>query len=97
MSNQLWNNVAYVNVDIFNVEQRQINIVYFSVDINNVRQRRDKAVISKVEFYNVDQRLNNFMNMTIFKNLKRAKKYFWASKKKDDLFDLQHLLLIMIN
>ena len=82
MSNQLWNNVAYVNVEIYNVEQRQINIVYFSVDINNVRQRRDKAVIFKVEFYNVDQHLGNFMNMTIFKNLKSKKIFLSFQKKK---------------
>ena len=84
MSNQLWDNVVYVNVEIYNIEQRQINIAYFSVDVNNVRQRRDKAVIFNVEFDNVDQRLNNFVNMTIFRNLKRTKKYFWASKKKKD-------------
>ena len=82
MSNQLWDNVVYVNVEIYNIEQRQINIAYFSVDVNNVRQRRDKAVIFNVEFDNVDQRLNNFVNMTIFRNWKRTKKYFWASKKK---------------
>ena len=27
------------------------------------------------------------VNMTIFKKLNRAKKYFWASKKKDNSFD----------
>ena len=35
-----------------------------------------------VEFHNVDQRQNNVLYMTIFKKLKRAKKYFWVSKKK---------------
>ena len=38
MSNQRSNNVMYVNVEIYNVEKRQINVVYFSVDTNNVRQ-----------------------------------------------------------
>ena len=64
------------NVEISNVEQRQINIVYFSVDINNVIQRRNNAVIFNVEFHNVDHQRNNVVNMTIFKKLKTAKKYF---------------------
>ena len=34
------------------------------------------------QFHNVDQSRNNVMNMTIFKKLKRAEKYFWTSKKK---------------
>ena len=37
--NQRLNNVAYVNVEIYNVEQLPTNVVYFNVDINNVRQR----------------------------------------------------------
>ena len=37
MSNQRWNNVAYVNVEIYNVEQRQIKDVFFNVDIYNAR------------------------------------------------------------
>ena len=32
-----WNNVVYVSVGIYNVEQRRINVVYFNVDLN-VRQ-----------------------------------------------------------
>ena len=47
----------------------------------NVRQRRNNAVIFNVEFHNVDQRRNDVVNMTIFKRLKRAKKYFLASKQ----------------
>ena len=46
----------YVNVEIYNVEQRQINVVYFSVDTNNIRQRRNNSVIFNVEFHNVDQK-----------------------------------------
>ena len=38
LSNQRWNNVVYLFVEIYNVEQRQVNVVFFSVDINNVRQ-----------------------------------------------------------
>ena len=39
----------YANVEIYNVEQRQINLVYFNVDINNIRQRRNNAVIFNVK------------------------------------------------
>ena len=63
------------------LKKRQTNTVYyFNNDINNVKQRRNN-VIFKVDFHNVVQRRNNVVNMTI---CKRAKKYFWASKKKDD-------------
>ena len=57
----------------------------FTTSIYN-RQRRNNVVIFNVKFHNVDQRQNNAVNITIFKNLKRAKKYFWAS-----------MLLIVIN
>ena len=81
-SKKWWSNVAYVNVEIYYVEQRRINVVYFNVDINNVRQRRNNVVIFNIEFHNVDQRRNKVVNMTSFKKLKRAKKYFWVSKKR---------------
>ena len=55
----------YVNVEIYNVEQRRINIVYFNVDISNVRKRRNNVFIFNVKFHNVDQSRNNVMNMTI--------------------------------
>ena len=64
-SNQRWNNVAYVNVGIWNVEQRRINVVYFNVDLNNVRQRRNNVVIFNVDLHNVEPRRNNVVNMTI--------------------------------
>ena len=81
LPNQRWNNVLYVNVQIYNVEQRRINVVYFNFDISNVRQRRNNVVIIfNVEFHNVDQRRNIVVNMTIFKKLKRAQKYFLASR-----------------
>ena len=80
-SNQHWNHVEYVNVEIYNVEQHQVKAVYFNVDVNNVRQRINNLVIFNVEFHNDDQRRNNVVNMTIFKKLKIAKKYFWPSKK----------------
>ena len=41
-SNQNWNNVVYVNLGIYNVEQLRINFVYFNVDINNVTQWQNK-------------------------------------------------------
>ena len=71
-SNQRWNNVAYVNVGIYNVEQRRINVVYFNVDLNNVRQRRNNVVIFNVDLHNVEPRRNNVVNMTI-KNKLRVK------------------------
>ena len=40
-SNQRWNNVVYINVEIYNVEQCWNNIVCFNVELNNVRQRRN--------------------------------------------------------
>ena len=86
MSHQRWKNVVYVNDEVYNFEQRQVNLVFFNVDINNVRQRQNSVVIFNVEFHNIDQRRNNVVNMRIFKKLKRAKKYFRASKKKTTHF-----------
>ena len=71
-SNERWNNVAYVNVGIYNVEQRQINVVYFNVDSSNVRQRRNK-VIFNVDLRNVEPRRNNVVYMTIKKIYKYCK------------------------
>ena len=82
ISNQRWNNVVYVPAEIYKVEQRQINVVYFNVDTNNVRQHWNNVVILNIEFHNVDRLRNKVLDMTIFKKLKRAKKYFWASKKR---------------
>ena len=85
MSNQRWNNAVYVKVEIYNVEQRQINVVYFNVE----------TMLFNVKFHKVDQRRNSVVNMTIFKKLKRVKKCFWALKKK-----ITHLInnaLIVIN
>ena len=70
-SNQRWNNVVYLNVGIYNVEQRRINVAYFNVDVNNVRQRRNNVVLFNVEFYNVGQRGNNVVKMTISKKNKK--------------------------
>ena len=66
-SNQRWNNVVYVNVEIHNVEQRWNNVVFFNVELNNVRQRRNNVVIVNVDCHNVGQRQNNVANMTIWK------------------------------
>ena len=55
-SNQGWKNVVYINVEIYNVEQRPINVVHFNVDLNNVRQRRSNVVILNIDFHNVGQR-----------------------------------------
>ena len=86
MSNQRWNNVVYVTVEIYNVEQGLIDLVYFNIDINNVRQCRNNVIIFNVEFHNVDQRRNNVVNMAVLKKFKSKKEYFWASEK-DGSFD----------
>ena len=65
---QRWNNVAYINLEIWNVEQRRINVDYFNVYSNNIRLRRNSAVIFNVDFHNVGQRWNNVVNMIIWKN-----------------------------
>ena len=49
----------YVNIEIYNVEQCQINVVHFNVYLN-VRQRRNNVVIFNVDFHNV-------VNMSIWK------------------------------
>ena len=64
-SNQRWNNVVYVNVEIYNVQQRWNNVVYFNVELNNVRQRRNNVVVFNVNFHNVGQRRNKIANMSI--------------------------------
>ena len=81
MSNQRWNNIAYVNVEIYNV-------VFFNVELNNVRQRRNNVVIFNVNFHNVGQRRNNVANMTIWKITlsldSKTEQHFWASKNMLD-------------
>ena len=66
-SNQRWNNVAYVNFEIYNIQQRWSNVVYFNVELNNIRQRRNNVVVFNVDFHNIGQRRNNVANMTISK------------------------------
>ena len=61
----------YVNVEIYNAEQRWNNVVFFKVESNNVRQRRNNFVIFNVGFHNVGQRRNNFANKTIWKKKKK--------------------------
>ena len=65
-----------INIDMFLITFN------FNVDMNNVSQYRNNFVIFKVKFHNVDERRNNVVNMTMFKKLKKRKKYFWASKKR---------------
>ena len=84
MSNPRWNNIVYVNVDMYNVEHCPTNVVYFKVDIKSVRQRWNNVVIFNLEFHNVDQRRNNAVNMTIYTKLKRAKKYFFELQKQKE-------------
>ena len=56
-SNQRWNNVVYVSVEIYNVEQRWFDVRFddFSVDLNNVRQRLNNVVVFNIDFQNVGQ------------------------------------------
>ena len=56
--NQRWNNVAYANVEIYNIQQLWNKVKYFNVELNNVRQRRNNVVFN-VDFHNVGQRRNN--------------------------------------
>ena len=71
-----------INVEIYNFEQHQIDVVYFNININNVRQHQNNVIILSVAFHSVNQCQNRVLNMTFFKKLKRAKKYFWASEKR---------------
>ena len=68
--NHRWNNVVYVNVEIYNVQQRWNKVVYFNVELNNARQLRNNFVIFNVDFHNVGQRQNNIANMNIWKKIK---------------------------
>ena len=64
---QRWNIVVYLNVGIYNVEQRRINVVYLDIALNNFRQRRNNVAISNVNLRNVEPRRNNVVNMSIKK------------------------------
>ena len=68
-SNQHWNNVVYVNTEVYNLTQRWKNIVYFNVELSNVTQRWNKVVILNVDFRNVGQHRSNAANMTIWKKI----------------------------
>ena len=89
-SDQRWNNVVYVNVQIYKVDQPWINVVYINVDLKKVRQRRNNVTIFNVDFHNVGQRRNNVVNMTIWnKNLKIWKKAL--SQKWNNIFEHQRI------
>ena len=60
----------YVNVEIYNMEQRWNNVVVFNVELNNVRQRQNNVVIFNIDFHNVGQRRNNVANLNIWKKIK---------------------------
>ena len=61
--NRRWNNVVYVSVEIYNVQQCWNKVVYFNVELSNVRHRQNNAVILNVDFHNVGQRRKNVANM----------------------------------
>ena len=73
-SNQLWDNVVYVNVEMYKFEQSRINIFYFKVDLNNVRQREENVVIFNVDFHKGQHWENNF--------------FFWKKQVKDNIIFL---------
>ena len=97
-SNQPWNIVVYVNVEICNVEQRWNNAVFFNVELNNVRQRWNNFVIFNVDFHNVGQRRNNVADMTIWKKNKprfKNKIIFLNFKEYVGLIIFLHLFPIL--
>ena len=59
----------YVNVEIYNFQQRWNNVVYFNVELNNFRQRQNNVVFFNAGFHNVGQRRNNVGNITIWKKI----------------------------
>ena len=67
--NQRWNNVVYVNVEVYNIEQRWNNIVLFNVELNNVRQRRNN-VTNMTIWKNICIYKPRFKNKIIFLNFK---------------------------
>ena len=92
-SNQRWKNVAYINVEIYNIEKRGINFVYLNVGINNNLQTTLSFSMSSFTMLtNVEITLSIWPDVQIWK-IKldlSATKYFWASNKK-------HLKLKILN
>ena len=82
-SNQRWNNVVYVNLEIYNVQQRWNNVVCFNIELNNVRQCRNNVVTFNVDFHNIVQRRSIVANMTIWKIKPRF--------KNNNIFELQRI------
>ena len=77
MSDQHWNNVLYVKV---NVEPHRIKFVYLNDDMN-VTQRQNNVIIFDVEFHSFDQRRKN-VEYDYFQNVEKSKKIFLSIKKK---------------
>ena len=63
-----------VDVETYNVEQRQINVVYVNLGMKNVRQRWNNFAIFKVQFHNACQCRKNVEKMTI--SIKNKNKSF---------------------
>ena len=82
ISNQRWNNVVYVIVEIYNFEQLQINI-----DINNVMQSWNNALIFNVR---VSWRWSTSKQRCEYdhpRKVEKRKKKFFELQKKDGSFD----------
>ena len=77
MSDQHWNNVLYVKV---NVEPHRIKFVYLNDDMN-VTQRQNNVIIFDVEFHSFDQHRKN-VEYDYFQNVEKSKKIFLSIKKK---------------
>ena len=91
-SNQRWNNVADVNVGIYNVDQRWINIVYFKDDLNNVRQRGNNVIIVNVDFHKLGSVETTLWIWPYEKtNKPRGKHKIILLSFKEKLFDLNKM------
>ena len=92
-SNQCWNNIVYVNVEIYNVEQSRINFVYFNIDINNVKQHRNNVEMFNVEFHNADPPFELFELQKRIKERKENWNWIHKTASLDYYFKLLLTLL----
>ena len=76
MLNQRWNNVVYVNVEIYNVQQRWINVIIFNVDFHNVGQRQNN-VANMTIWKKIEPRVKNKIMFLSFKEYAGLKILFF--------------------
>ena len=93
------------NLEVYNVEQRQINVVYFSVVLTMSYNVKTMWVTFNIEFHIVAQRRENVVNM--IKNLKNKPpvksnkiflKIFWIrwTQNFDFCFKILFILLLIL-